>query len=107
MRDGELDVQVDQRLERLGRLLVRGARASGAIQHPRHDAVAERLQQRLLAGEVPVHTGTADARRRTDVVDADVVVAAGREQRRGGAQQLLAARGGDGHRPDVSVRSHG
>jgi uncharacterized protein (TIGR03084 family) len=80
-----------------------------ALEHRAERAVAQRLEQCLLAGEVAVDAGAADAGSRADVVDADRVVALRREEVCRRLQQQLAAgtRGGGGrHGGYVSVGSH-
>jgi uncharacterized protein (TIGR03084 family) len=102
-------VQIDQRLQRRRGLRVRGRDPARALNHRRRRPVAERLEQRLLAREVPVHTWAADARSRPDVVDPDGVIALRREQVRGRLQQQLTPgpRARRGRHPGyVSVRSH-
>ena len=60
-----------------------------ALAHPDE----QRREHGLLAGEVPVDRGAADADRRAQVLDRDAVEAAAGEQLRGGREQRVAALG--------------
>ncbi len=97
--EGEVDVALDERVQKG----LRGAAAPGLVlRHPPPSALQEALadphqqlgEHRVLAGEVPVEAGAADADGGAYLVDADTVEAALGEEAGGLPQDLLAAGGG-------------
>lgn len=94
--EGEVDVPLDQggedRLRIPGRLL---DAPPAAGQQPLADPDEQLGEHGVLAGEVPVEPGAADADRRAYLVHADAVEAALREKTSGLTEDLLATgRGG-------------
>ena len=72
------------------RRCARGHRVT-AVQQSLADVDEDRAEQRLLARDVPVHGGTAHARRFADVAEGDAVeTALGEQARRGGQQRRPA-----------------
>ncbi|ESU47984.1 hypothetical protein P376_4032 [Streptomyces sp. HCCB10043] len=97
--EGEVDVALDERVQEG----LRGAVAPGLVlRHPQTAAFEEPLtdphqqfgEHRVLAGEVAVEAGAADADGGAYLVDADTVEAALGEEAGGLPEDLLAAGGG-------------
>jgi hypothetical protein len=96
----EFDVPRDQRSQ--CRPVVRGGGGAAPAfgQQPLADAHQHLGEHGVLAGEVPVERGPADAARRTELADRHPVIAALGEQSRRGGDDLVAARAGR-HTPSL------
>ena len=96
--EGELEVPVDEGVERLGRV----PRLRDPLPADLEQLLADRHehlgQHGVLRREVAVERGAADPARRPDVPHRDPVEPARGEQLRRGGEQLLAS----GHGPQVS-----
>jgi hypothetical protein len=85
----EVDVPVDERVERLGRVRRRCDPGFALLEQPLADVGERRRQQVALAGEVLVDGRPGDAAGPADVVHGGTVEAALGEQRGGGVEDLL------------------
>ena len=88
---GELHVELDQRGERLRRVLRSLGATPPSVQQPLAHADQQLGEDVLLRAEVAVERGPGHACRGAEVVDGDPVEATGREQLRGTPEDLLPA----------------
>ena len=96
---GELHVELDQRGERLRRVLRPLGATPPSVQQPLAHADEQLGEDVLLRAEVAVERGPGHARRGAEVVDGDPVEATGREQLRGTPEDLLPAASAAGGPP--------
>ena len=88
--EGELEVQVDQRLEDVGRRSSGGAALPGPVEQPVDERLDHGDEQRLLGGEVAVDARAHDPGAAADVLHADGRIAALPEQPGRSDQQVVA-----------------